>query len=120
MTASEFLRSWATFEHKQPIGFSSGDNGAIHLMIQDAVERQVQLSFMQLSITHASHKLSALQGNETGPLSLSQISSSMSPTRRKTDLTAQMAKARGDAYKCGEKYAKLIQSVAPKHIPAER
>lgn len=31
--AREFLKSWADFEFRQPPGFSSADNGAIHLVL---------------------------------------------------------------------------------------
>lgn len=36
--ARKFLRNWAKYNHKKPKGFSSSDNGAIHLVVQETVK----------------------------------------------------------------------------------
>lgn len=37
--AIRFLQNWSNWEHNRPVGFSSGDNGPLHLMLQDAFNK---------------------------------------------------------------------------------
>lgn len=37
--AIDFLSAWSQWEHHRPSGFSSGDNGPLHLMLQSAFNR---------------------------------------------------------------------------------
>jgi hypothetical protein len=44
----EFLRYWAHFRFRQPSGFSSADNGALHLALLEILELPETLEVQQL------------------------------------------------------------------------